>query len=94
MSGARGEGAIIDRAARTVRLRHEPPGFVYRLIGDDSGDRLEVVRVDQLTQREEPYGFLQRARGRWKGAKGDTPAKTDVLALVARAWNQAPLLKG
>jgi hypothetical protein len=94
MSGARGEGAIIDRAARTIRLRHEPPGYVYRLTGDDGGDELEVVRVDQLTQREEPYGLLQRVRGRWRGAKGATPAKTDILALVARAWNQAPLLKG
>ena len=94
MSGARGEGAIIDRAARTIRLRHEPPGHVYRLTGDEGGDELEVVRVDQLTHREEPYGLLQRVRGRWRGAKGATPTKTDVLALVARAWNQAPLLKG
>ena len=93
MSGARGEGAIIDRAARTIRLRHEPRGFVYRLTGDDTADELEVVRIDQLTQREEPYGLLQRVRGRWRGARGETPVKTDTLALVARAWNQAPLLK-
>lgn len=94
MSGARGEGAIIDRVARTVRLRHEPPGYVYRLSGDETTDELEVVRVDQLTQHEEPYGVLQRIRGRWRATKGATPTKSDVLALVARAWNHAPLLRG
>ena len=93
MSGARGEGAIIDRAARTVRLRHEPPGYVYRLIGEGDADQLEVVRVDQLTHTEEPYGVVERVRGRWRAGKAVSPEKTDSLALVARAWNHAPLLK-
>ena len=91
MSGARGEGAVIDTKARAVRLRHEPRGFLYQLRGDEAV--VEVVRVDQLTGAEESYGHLQLTRGRWRAAKTPDKGKTDALLLVARAWNYVPLLK-
>jgi hypothetical protein len=88
---SRGEGAIIDRRARTVRLRHEPVGFVYELRGD--GDTFEVVRIDRASGHEEPYGALRLNRDRWRAAKADAPHKADALAMIARAWNYARFLK-
>jgi hypothetical protein len=90
-SGARGEGAVIDRNARTVRLRHEPAGYLYEVRGDDTA--VEVVRVDQLTRAEELYGRLQLSKGRWRAVSSEGKDKADALQLVARAWSYAPLLK-
>ena len=88
------EGAIIDRRERTVRLRHEPPGFFYRLEGEESSGTLEVYRFDQLTDTREAYGYLRRAAGRWLPQKECvTNARKDILNLVARAWTRAPLLR-
>jgi Zn-finger domain-containing protein len=93
MSSARGEGAVIDRRARTVRLRHEARGFAYQIEGDEEKDVLDVFRVDALTDARTLYGEIRRVAGRWRGTKGASPAITDALNLVARAWTSAPLLK-
>ncbi len=88
---SRGEGAVIDRKARTVRLRHEPAGFVYELRGD--GELLEVVRVDRTIGGEEVCGAIRWHRERWQPERGDSPAKLDAVRMVARAWSLARLLK-
>ncbi len=82
---------MIDPKARTVRLRHEPKGFVYELRGDDVA--VDVFRIDLVTRAEETYGSLEHVKGRWRARKSENKHKTDVLQLVARAWNFVPLLK-
>ena len=84
-------GATIDVVRRRVRLRQESLESVYEL--HPVGEGLHVVRLWLDSGAIEHVGDLERSTWGWRPPKSTPLLAQDVLRLVARAWNRAPLLK-
>ena len=64
---------------------------MYELRPDD--ELLRVVRLHLDSGAIEHVGDLERSTWGWRPPKSSPPEAQEVLRLVARAWNKAPLLK-